>query len=131
MDQFWDAVVEQLNAVRGRYKVQHRSGDSNATVGFATNVVLGVVANQNGEMRVHLWSLDARRQTELRHIHRETTQGRLAVPKPIGAPAIRSGTASPTLLLLEFAWNRAAGYPPEPPRVSGLIDWFVARRARF
>lgn len=122
---FWTDVEQLLDpptTVRGARAQRPQSYRHGA---FAGNVRLGVVANANGAMRVHLWSTHHKHQDTLRAIEHEVLAGSIAIPTQL--PAIKTRPAPHgEMLYLEFAWHRSGTYRREIDRVKASIDWFVS-----
>jgi hypothetical protein len=128
---FWASVEQHLDpptTTRGA----RTEGPQNYRHGaFAGNVRLGVVANTNGAMRVHLWSTHRKHQQTLQTIQREVLAGTIAVPKQLSPLKARPAEKGQQLYL-EFAWQRSGPYLRELDRVKASIDWFVgAAKHRF
>jgi caspase domain-containing protein len=128
---FWTSVEQLLappTTIRGAWTRRYQAFRHGA---FAGNVRLGVVANANGAMRVHLWSLHRDHQETLRDIERAVLDGSIAVPTQLGPLKTRLAPKGEQLYL-EFAWHRSGGYLRELDRVKASIDWFVGTaKSRF
>lgn len=128
---FWKSVEQLLDpptTIRGTRTRRFQAYRHGA---FASNVQIGVVANANGAMRVHLWSTHRDHQQMLRSIEREVLEGAVAIPALLGALKIRPAEKGQQLYL-EFAWQRSGPYLTELERVKASVRWFVgAAKNRF
>lgn len=128
---FWarvEALLDPPTTTRGARTQRSQSYRHGA---FADNVRLGVVANLDGAMRVHLWSTHRDHQHTLQAIEREVLAGAREVPKQLGPLKIRPADKGDQLYL-EFAWRRSSSYLHELDRVKASINWFVSMaRNRF
>jgi hypothetical protein len=128
---FWAGVEQALDPPTTTRGARTRRVQSFRHGAFAGNVRLGVVANANGAMRVHLWSTHRDHQRTLQAVEHEVVAESILVPPQLGVLATRPAPNG-EMLYLEFAWQRSGRYVPELDRVKACIRWFViAAKPRF
>jgi hypothetical protein len=122
--EFWAPVEALLDRPITRTGARAKRPQGYRLGTFATNVKLGVVANGDGAMRVHLWSRHTERQRVLEGVRREVAGGAWPLPDGVGSLETRRAPKGEQLYL-ELAWERRGSYQLELERVNACIQWFV------
>jgi hypothetical protein len=126
-ERFFEAIEQVLAPPTTKNGPVRNPGASWRSGAFASRVILGVDALEDGTMRVHLLSDHDSGKRILRGLERKQRADALRkVPDGL-TPEIRTG-AEGNRVYFGFQWRRKGGYGSEMERTRSLVEWFTSIR---